>query len=524
MPKLKQAPNVLLIMVDELAPQALPLYGNPVVKAPNISALAEKSVVFNSAYTNSPLCAPARASLLTGRLPTAVSAWDNGAELSSELPTIAHYLRKLGYSATLAGKMHFIGPDQLHGYQARLTTDIYPADFSWTANWSRPPTDPNPAGVSMRPVLEAGPCLRNLQIDYDEEVQYQAKQWIWDHARDRSDEKPFFLTVSYTHPHPPFDAQQEFWDLYENIEINLPQVAELPPEKLDPASLGLYYNHRRNQMPVSQEQVVRARRAYYAMISWIDRQIGELLQTLKSAGLDENTIIIFTSDHGEMLGERGMWFKMCMYEWSVRVPLMISWPNHFVPQRIDSNVSLVDLLPTLLDICGDYANEHISPIENLAGHSLRKILEEGHDPQWPDIAVADFTAGGVPGPLRMLKYGRWKLIHTGGHPPMLFDLLADPDELNDLSNDTGSQKILNELLVMMTKDYDATKIHQQVCQSQARRLLIRAADEEWKDPYRWNWKAQANDDIRYVRGGGLKHGEHATKAKARFPFLDTDKA
>ena len=107
---------------------------------------------------------------------------------------------------------------------------------------------------------------------------------------------------------------------------------------------------------------------------------------------------------------------------------------------------------------------------------------------------------------------------------MLFDLLADPDELNDLSNDTGSQKILNELLAMMAKDYDAEKIHQQVCQSQARRLFIRAADEAWADPYRWNWKAQANDDIRYVRGGGLKHGEHATTAKARFPFVDTDKA
>lgn len=514
------APNVLLIMVDELAPQALPTYGNSVVQAPNISKLAKESVVFNKAYTNSPLCAPARASMLTGHLTPSIGAWDNGSELSSELPTIAHYLRRLGYSATLSGKMHFIGPDQLHGYQSRLTTDIYPADFSWTANWSRPPTDPNPAGVSMRPVLEAGPCLRNLQIDYDEEVQYQAKQWLWDRARSKEDKKPFFLTVSYTHPHPPFDAHQEFWDLYESLEIDLPQVPELPPEQLDPASLGLYYNHRRNQMPVAQDQVLRARRAYYAMISWVDRQIGELLQTLKSSGLDENTIIIFTSDHGEMLGERGMWFKMSMYEWSVRVPLMISWPKHFDPKFVDSNVSLVDLLPTLLDLCSEDSVKPHDPVEGLAGYSLKKLLETGKDEQWSDIVISDFTAGGVPGPLRMLKEGRWKLIITGGHPPMLFDLKEDPNELNDLSKDPSSQKELNRLMTKLSENYDVDEIQARVRKSQARRLLIREVDELSDDPFRWNWKARSDDDIRYVRGGGLQHGEHATKAKARFPLKD----
>ena len=196
------APNVLLIMVDELAPQALPTYGHRVVRAPHISQLAQDSVVFDSAYTKSPLCAPARASMLAGRYTPSIGAWDNGAPLASDQPTMAHHLRTLGYSATLAGKMHFIGADQLHGYETRLTTDIYPADFAWTANWSRPPTEPNPAGVSMRPVLEAGPCLRNMQMDYDEEVQFQAKQWLWDRARQRNNTKPFFLTVSYTPPHP----------------------------------------------------------------------------------------------------------------------------------------------------------------------------------------------------------------------------------------------------------------------------------------------------------------------------------
>ena len=516
---MKKSPNILFIMVDELAPQVLPTYGHQVVQAPNITKLAQRGVVFDAAYTNSPLCAPARAAMLTGRLAPEIGAWDNGAERSSELPTIAHYLRAAGYDTALSGKMHFIGPDQLHGYQERLTTDIYPADFSWTANWSRPPTDPNPAGVSMRPVLEAGSCLKNLQIDYDEEVQFEAKKWLWNRARHHKDSKPFFLTVSYTHPHPPFVAQQEYWDMYRAEDIDLPHVGALPPDKLDPASLGIYYNHRRDKMPISQKNMIDARRAYYAMVTWVDHQIGDLLATLKSCGLDDNTIIVFTSDHGEMLGERGMWFKMSMYEWSVRVPLIVAWPEKYLHRRVSKNVSLIDLLPTLVDICHQQEKYPMDGIEKLSGQSLLPFLTGKDDPAWPDVAISDFTAGGVPGPLRMVKKGHWKLICVGSHPPQLFDLETDPDELIDLSTDPAAAEILNQLLTIACDGYDSALIDQQVRKSQRRRLLIKEVDSLSGVPEPWNWKVRPNDDIRFVRGGGLQHGEHATKAKARFPFI-----
>jgi choline-sulfatase len=515
------APNILFIMVDELAPQVLPAYGHPLVRAPHLTQLAQRSVVFDAAYTNSPLCAPARASMLCGRFTPGIAAWDNGAELASDQPTMAHFLRAKGYSATLAGKMHFIGPDQLHGYETRLTTDIYPADFSWTANWSRPPTEPNAAGVSMRPVIEAGPCLRNLQIDYDEEVQFQAKQWLWNRARQRTNEKPFFLTVSYTHPHPPFDAQQAYWDLYRNDEIDLPRVPAIAPEHLDPGSLGLYYNHRRNLMPVSRDHIIAARRAYYAMVSWVDARIGELLDTLKATGLDDNTLIVFTGDHGEMLGERGMWFKMCMYEWSVRVPLMVCWPGRLAPRRVAANVSLVDLLPTLLDYAGGAA----PPVEltnTLSGRSLRRLLESGVDDAWSDRAISDFTAGGVPGPLRMVKSGDWKLIRIGQHPPLLFNLADDPDELHDRAADPSAQQALQHLLSINPDGYDPALIDEAVRASQRRRLLIRDVQAGDSLAPKWNWQTHPDDDHRFVRGGGLENGEHATKARARFPSRDED--
>ena len=142
-------PNILFLMVDQLAAPTLPTYGHPIVKAPHISALAAQGVVFDSAYCNFPICAPSRFSLLSGRLPHAIEAYDNGSEFPASIPTMAHYLRQAGYRTTLCGKMHFVGPDQLHGYEERLTTDIYPADFAWTPDWLKGPAY-RPTGAACR--------------------------------------------------------------------------------------------------------------------------------------------------------------------------------------------------------------------------------------------------------------------------------------------------------------------------------------------------------------------------------------
>jgi len=230
-------PNILLIMADQLAVSSLPFYGHPLVKAPHLSRLAQNGVVFDSAYCNFPICAPSRFSMLSGRLPHSIAAYDNASEFPASMPTMAHYLRHAGYRTILCGKMHFIGPDQLHGYEERLTTDIYPADFAWTPDWLKGPGY-RPTGVSMRLVLEAGPCVRSMQIDFDDEVEYKGAQCLYDLARAPQD-KPFFLTVSYTHPHPPFVAPQKYWDLYRREDIDAPRVPPIPYEELDEQSMAL---------------------------------------------------------------------------------------------------------------------------------------------------------------------------------------------------------------------------------------------------------------------------------------------
>jgi choline-sulfatase len=183
-------PNILLIMVDQLAARWLPIYGHPVVRAPHLSALAELSTVFDSAYTPSPLCAPARASLLTGRLPSKTEVFDNAAELRASAPTIAHHLRAAGYATCLAGKMLVVGPDQLHGFEERLTTDIYPADLDWTPDWTLAPGERLPWYHTMEAVLHPGVCEASMQLDYDDEVAFRAVRKLHDLGRERG-ERPF---------------------------------------------------------------------------------------------------------------------------------------------------------------------------------------------------------------------------------------------------------------------------------------------------------------------------------------------
>jgi choline-sulfatase len=214
-------PHILFIMADQMAAPLLPMY-NPesVVKMPHLSGLAAAGVTFDSAYCNSPLCAPSRFSLVSGQLPSQIGGFDNAADFAADVPTYAHYLRNLGYRTALSGKMHFCGPDQLHGYEERLTSDIYPADYGWAVNWDELEVRPS-WYHNMASVLQAGPSVRTNQLDFDEEVVFKARQYLYDHVRN-TPEQPFCLTVSMTHPHDPYTIPAEFWNLYQDSDIPCP--------------------------------------------------------------------------------------------------------------------------------------------------------------------------------------------------------------------------------------------------------------------------------------------------------------
>ena len=509
---LQDRPNIVLLMADQLTPSMLPCYGNVQVHAPAISRLAQDGVVFDAAYCNFPICAPSRFSMLSGRLPHAIGAYDNASEFPAEIPTMAHYLRAAGYRTILAGKMHFVGPDQLHGYDERLTTDIYPADFLWVPDWSKGP-EYRPTGVGMGHVVDAGPCVRNMQIDYDEDVAHVAVQRIYDLARDRT--APFFLTVSFTHPHPPFVARQQEWDRYDGIEIDPPAVAEIPYDDLDPHSQWLYVAHGQDRHTVTEAHVRNARRAYCAMVTYVDAKIGAVLDALHSAGLADDALIVFCSDHGEMLGERGMWYKQTFYEPSVRVPLVMRAPR-VAPGRRAQVCSLVDLLPTFLDAAAR-GGARVTPVDPLAGHSLLPVLEE-REAAWLDEAISEYSSEGVIAPSRMIRRGRWKYVATRGLAPLLFDLRDDPHELVDRAGDPAVADVERALRERLLEDWNPDEVDARVRASQRRRLFLRGLAMESGAFPPWNYEARRGDAQRYVRPATAT-GAVGAKPRARFPFV-----
>ena len=217
-----KAPNLLVVQADQMTALALSLYGHATTRTPHLERLAEHGTVFENAYCNFPLCVPSRMSMLAGRYANAIAMWDNAIEMPASVPTLAHYLRDRDYHTVLCGKMHFIGPDQVHGFDERITTDIYPANFAWTPDWIAGERY-RPTGINLRAVVDAGLCVRGLQIDYDEEVEFAGVQKLYDLARFNKD-RPFLLWVSFTHPHSPFITTRRYWALYDHAAVDMPAV------------------------------------------------------------------------------------------------------------------------------------------------------------------------------------------------------------------------------------------------------------------------------------------------------------
>lgn len=464
-------PNILFIMADQMAAPILPLHdaASP-VQMPNLMKLAEQAVVFDSAYCNSPLCAPSRFTLVSGRLPSKIGAYDNAADFPADVPTYAHYLRRLGYRTALSGKMHFCGPDQLHGYEERLTSDIYPADYGWAVNWDEP--DVRASWYhNMSSVLQAGPCVRSNQLDFDEEVVFKARQYLYDHVR-LTPEQPFCLTVSMTHPHDPYTIPREYWDRYEGVDIPMPRQ-HIEQAEQDPHSRRLLKVIDLWDKPLPADKIRDARRAYFGACSYIDDNIGKLLKTLEECGLAEDTLIVFSGDHGDMLGERGLWYKMHWFEMAARVPLLVHAPKRFAAHRVSQSVSTLDLLPTLVELAGGQVEQGLE----LEGHSLLPHLEGegGHDE-----VLGEYMAEGTVSPLMMIRRGPWKFVYSEQDPLLLFNLDSDPQELHNLAESSEHKGILAGFLAEARERWDIPAIHAATLASQRRRRLVAEALSQGK--------------------------------------------
>jgi choline-sulfatase len=412
-------PNILFIMVDQLAAPFLAAYGHKVVKTPNIDKLARKGVVFENFYSPSPLCAPARAAMMSGQLPSRNRVYDNAAEFASMTPSFAHYLRLAGYRTCLSGKMHFVGPDQLHGFEERLTTDIYPADFGWTPDWRKPQERVDWWYHNLLSVKQAGIAEQTNQLEYDDEVGFQAVRRIYDYARN-PDQRPFCLVASFTHPHDPYAARARYWNLYDEADIDAPATPCPGYDRLDPHSQRLWMVSAMDDYDITAHDTLNARRAYYANITYLDDHVGKLVETLEQCGLADDTVIVFTSDHGDFMGERGLWYKMSFLEHAARVPLIVHWPERFSARRVTQPASLLDILPTLTAIAG-----HDGHAATLDGRSLLPLLDGASETGEAPV-FGELTCEGCIAPVFMVRQGNWKLITCRTDPDQLYNLADDP--------------------------------------------------------------------------------------------------
>lgn len=482
-------PNILMIMADQLTPMMLGCYGNRQVISPNIDALAARSRVYDCAYTPNPLCAPARAALMTGRYTSDTLSYDNTSALSCEEPTFCHALVNAGYDTVLSGKMHFVGPDQLHGFTHRLTTDIFPARFCWLPKFldaDKHVMQPDTWGNAYNyRAVTACPQEWNQGIQYDEETHVKAREYLY-RRRKAGAEDPFFLCVSYHHPHDPFQPPRKYWDMYEGRDIDVPDIDDRPltgDTKLDEwLNTGF---HRTDAFPIKgRENLTAVRRAYMALVTYIDDKVGQLLEDLRLTGYDENTIVIFTSDHGDMLGERGMVQKRCFYEWSSRIPLLISMPGEG-GARVTQPVSLLDLSATLIDMAGG---------DPLPGGDSYSLL--GDVSTRPPV-FCESHGEGILWPCYMVREGAYKYTVILDHERQLFNVEEDPYEQRNLAHLPENADLARHMESLIFARFDPQQVFHYINHVIPRKRIIQQAMQ--RDGTAWDFVPQVDESKRFSR-------------------------
>ncbi len=439
--------NILTIMSDQHNKHVLGCYGNQIVRTPNLDRLASEGMKFSNAYCPAPLCVPSRMSFMTSRTPTHNRVWNNAHTLCSGIPTWAHILGSAGYETSLIGRMHFVGPDQRHGFEKRPIGEFgsqYPGvPVLGGPMWKHFPS--STCGQSRPAVENAGRGHTHYQW-CDEEYTRVALQYLRDYA-DGKRERPFAAVVGYFLPHCPYIGLKELFDYYYPL-VDIPAIEARQPE-----DVRRLRENRDILRGLPEERIRVARAAYFAMVEHLDRLIGRLLDCLAETGLAENTLVVYCSDHGDMAGEHGCWWKSLYYEGSAGVPLLCRLPGQIEPASTNAAIcSLTDLGVTYADIAG--AEFHPRP----DGRSLLPLLQGTRPADWQDQVFSELVDSRGLLPSRMIRRGQWKLwltLSEDNTAPALFDLDADPHELNDLGSDPLYADIREQLLQELLNGWDA---------------------------------------------------------------------
>jgi choline-sulfatase len=425
-------PDIIYFLSDQHHFAKSGFMGDACAVTPNFDSLAQNGVTLDACYCNSPLCVPSRSSLLTSLMPTRTGILNNMQMLPSDRVTVAHSLANAGYETVLAGRMHFSGYDQRHGFEKRLTGDIT-ASFPGVDNEQRIYDFLKGTSYQARIALELSGKGSSAVLKYDEGVTRDACNFL----RERKDDRPLFLLVGTYAPHCPYIGYSAWYDYYyEQLPPLKPARAEY--DSLHPAIRR--WIDLRGVGDVTEEELRRVRAAYYAMITFTDENFGKVLEAARQTLDMSNTVVMYGSDHGDNAGEHGLFWKTNFYEGSSRIPMVYSWDGVFKKgARLKTPTSLLSLAPTLIEIAG------AEPLPEMDGVSLLPSLKTGTEPDpLPVISVLGDIKGDNPS--AMIRSGDYKLVlHYGCETPQLFNLREDPGELHDLGNSGPHKKIITDL-------------------------------------------------------------------------------
>lgn len=426
--------NLLIIISDEHRKDAMGCAGHPLVKTPNLDNLAERGSLFENAYTPSPMCVPTRAAIACGDHVHNIRHWDSATPYNGSIRSWMKQLRDAQIEVASIGKLHFRSSDDDNGFSEELLPMHVVEGVGWAVGLLRENPPPYDSASELAADVGVG---ASSYTDYDLAITETAEKWLHNQS---NEDTPWAAFVSLVSPHYPLRAPEAFYSLYDPAEMDLPigYSAENRPEHPELKSISSFFKY---DDYFNEQKIREAKCAYYGLTSFMDDCVGRVLQALEDSGQADDTVVVYVSDHGDMMGDLGFWTKQVMYDASAGVPMIIAGPGIPKARRVTTGTSLLDIAATALDVTG-ISDDAIS--KNLPGRSLRDIANQPDDPD--RTIFSEYHDGGSTTATFMIRWNHWKYVHYVGFNPQLFNLEDDPNELNDLACNAENNHRINSAL------------------------------------------------------------------------------
>lgn len=478
MPNTKSQKNLLIIISDEHRRDAMGCVGHPIVKTPNLDALAARGAVFENAYTASPMCVPTRASLACGDHVHKIGHWDSATPYDGKTRSWMRQLRDQDVSVTSIGKLHFRSDEDDNGFTEEIIPMHVVGGVGWTVGLLRENPPDYTSAAELAGDVGAGD---SSYTDYDLAITAAAENWL---GEQKGSKKPWAAFVSLVSPHYPLTAPQEFYDMYDPANVDLPIGYEKPMDT-DHSELKNIKNFFDYDRYFDEQKMREAKVAYYGLTSFMDDCVGRVLAALDASGQADDTVVLYISDHGDMMGDQGYWTKQVMYEASVGVPMIAAGPGISAGRRVKTGTTLLDIAATAVDVTGVTPDAQSTA---LPGISLLDIVNQPDD--MDRTIFSEYHDGGSTTGTFMVRWDHWKFVYYVGHAPQLFDLGADPHELTNLAvagvNDLAVQAAWHEGEKRLRAICDPEKVNTRCFADQKRRIAELGGKETCATGYTFN--------------------------------------